>query len=366
MKNAAFVWLAVNLFLYNVPFIHAQEEYLFSFSDPVHLWGNGVERVIEEAYRQCFTTRIIDGRVMNIRLPFAMMNERDIMLETPIPVFAGGKGSPQTLMPVIDEILDSEGFAEYINAFSSRRERALLFDLQELTWTFSSDIFIIARLKAGTYRILPHRPHILTSGRGAQETDVHNYLYCIGLVGIDCSGFVWHILSYIGARGGTDLGRIISPALGLPRGADPALYAGTSFFSSQNPQLIDVSDEIRNLRPADILLFRDTSGTVVHSAIIQSIDYARGVIRYLQCTNVAPAPERGVHESFIYFDPANPSVSLKDPSLHWTQRRAPSFPGEEVPFANDGDYFRNRANGGGRVVRLRALIPVIERMGWRE
>ncbi|MCL2764335.1 MAG: peptidoglycan endopeptidase [Treponema sp.] len=340
----------------------AQTDYLASFSDPANFWENRIERVIEEAYRQYFRTRIIGGRIMNIRLPFAMHNERDTLLETGWNIFLDGKGNPQDLWPVIDKILDSQDFAEYINALSSGREKVIIFDMAEARWSQTSDMFVIARIKSNTHRGLPHRPFVLTSGKGALESDVYNYLYCIGRIGLDCSGFVWHILSYIGIQAGVDLGMIISPSLGAPRGADPARYAGTAFFGSRNPQIIAVDDEIRNLRPADIILFRDKNGVIVHSAIIQSINLTEGVIRYLQCTNVAPSDERGVHDSFIHFNPANPSVSLKDPALHWTQRRAPPFPGEEVPFHGDGEIYRHSVNGGGRVVRLRALVPVIERM----
>jgi len=219
-------------------------------------------------------------------------------------------------------------------------------------------------MKAGSYRGLPHRPYVLTSGNGAQESDVYNYLYCIGHVGLDCSAFVWHILTYIGRQGGFDLGRALSATLGVPRGIDPAMYAGTSFFNSRSPEIIAVNDEIRNLRPADIILFRDADGSMAHSAIIQSIDFTNGVIRYLQCTDEAPLLERGVHESFIYFNPANPGVSLSNPALHWTQQRFAPFPGEkDSPFSNDGERYRAYSeHGGGRVVRLRALIPVIERL----
>jgi len=353
----------VNLFfIFNYSPAQAQTEQLASFSDPAHLWENEIERVIEEAYRQFFRTRIIGNRIMNIRLPFAMNNERDTLLENGWEIYLGGKGSPQELWPVIEEILDSDDFAEYIAALSSGRERVIIFDMQEGRWSQTSDIFIISRIKAGTYRGLPHRPYVLTSGRGALESDVYNYLYCVGRVGVDCSGFVWHILSYIARYGNIDLSRVLDPALGAPRGANPARFIGTAFFNSRSTQVIAVNDEIRNLRPADVILFRDINGAVVHSAIIQSIDYTRGVLRYLQCTNVSPQEERGAHESFIYFDPENTSVSLKDPSLHWTQRRSPPFAGEEVPFTNDGDIYRHRANGGGRVVRLRALVPLVERM----
>ncbi|MCL2440165.1 MAG: peptidoglycan endopeptidase [Treponema sp.] len=354
--------LVIILLVISAPFSFALNDPLVSFSDPAHLWEKPIERIIEEAYRQFFRTRIIGDRIMNIRLPFAMNNERDTLLERGWEIYLGGKGNPQALWPVIEDILNSREFDEYVKALSSGREKVIIFDMNEARWSMSSDLFIIARIKAGTYRGLPHRPFVLTSGRGVQESDVYNYLYCIGRIGVDCSGFVWHILSYVARQGGVDLSRVLDPSLGAPRGADPARFIGTAFFNSRSAQIIPVNDEIRNLRPADIILFRDMEGTVVHSAIIQSIDFSRGVIRYLQCTNVAPQDERGAHDSFIYFNPSNPAVSLKDPALHWTQRRAPPFSGEEVPFTNDGEIYRHRANGGGRVVRMRVLVPVVERL----
>jgi hypothetical protein len=354
--------VVILLTLINFQFSFAQENHLISFSDPRHIWGNGIELVIEEAYRQFFITRIIGGRVMNIRIPFAMNNDRDMMIENSITYIGDGKGNPQLLISAVENILDSKDFTEYINALSSGKEKVIMFDMAERKWTISSDIYLIAQIKAGSYRSLPHRPYILTSGRGPLESDIYNYLYCIGNVGIDCSGFVWQMLSYIGRRGGTDLGRVLSPVLGVPPNADPAHYVGTAFFNSRSSQITAVSDEIHNLRPADIMLFRDFEGDIVHSAIIQSIDRTRGIIRYLQCNNIAPQEERGVHEAFIYFDPSNTSVSLKDPSLHWTKKRFGAFPGEEIPFADDGERYRYRLNGGGRVVRLNALVPVIERL----
>jgi len=354
--------VVIFLFLFNVFNVSAQTDHLAAFSDASHLWGNGIERVIEDAYRQFFRTRIIGGRVMNIRMPFAMNNDRDLMLPNKINIIHEGKGSPEMLWPIIDRILESDDFAEYISALSSGRERIIVFDIPERRWSISTDPFIIARMKANSYRSLPYRPYILTSGRGALESDVYNYLYCIGYVGLDCSGFVWHILSYIGRQGGVDLGAVVAPVLGIPSGADSALYAGTAFLNSVNPQVISVNDEIRNLRPADVLLFRDIHGVIVHAAIIQSIDWTKGIIRYLQCNNIAPMEDRGVHDSYIYFDPSNTSVSLKDPSLHWTKLRFGAFPGEEIPFVDDGERYRYRLNGGGRVVRLQALVPVVERM----
>jgi hypothetical protein len=184
---------------------------------------------------------------------------------------------------------------------------------------------------------------------------------------MDCSGFVWHVQSYIAAAGGVNLGRVLARIMGVRGGEDPSLYAGTSFFNSRSNQIIPVTDQIRNLRPADIMLFRAEDGGMGHAAVIQSVNFATGVIRYLQCTDEAPLAERGVHESFIYFNPANPSVSLSDPSLTWTKRRYPPFPGERAsPFSDDGQRYRAFPEmGGGRVVRLRPVAEVIERLNRR-
>ncbi|MCL2381496.1 MAG: peptidoglycan endopeptidase [Treponema sp.] len=337
---------------------------LAAFSDPGRIWGSGVERVLEEAYRLFFQTRIIEGRVMNLRIPFAMNYERDTLTEEPWGFVGGGKASPAFLWERINTLLDSEDFRKYTEALSSGREKVIIFDLPSQTWTVSLDPFDIARMRAGFYQGLPHRPHVLHSGRGVDEADVYNFLFGVGLLGIDCSGFVWHVLSHVAAAGGIDLGRTLAAALGARAGQDPAWFAGTSFFNSRSPHVIPVHDEIRNLRPADILLFRSGDGGMGHAAVIQSIDFSAGVIRYLQCTDEAPWAQRGVHDSFIYFDPAFPNVSLSDPSLVWTKQRYPPFPGERAsPFTNDGDRFRAFAeHGGGRVVRLRAVSQAIERI----
>ena len=339
-----------------------------AFSDPERIWGSGVERLLEEAFRLFFRTRILGGRVMNIRIPFAMNNERDVFTEEPWGFVGAGKGSPAFLWEHIDRLLESEDFQRYTELLSDGRERVLIFDLPTQTWTYTRDLFYIARMRAGAYQGLLHRPHVLHSGRGLDETDVYNYLFAVGLIGLDCSGFVWHVLSHVAAAGGVDLGRTLSRALGVRGGLDPALFAGTSFFNSRSRYIVPVNDQIRNLRPADIMLFRSEDGGMGHAAVIQSIDFSTGVIRYLQCTDEAPQAERGVHDSFIFFDPANPNVSLSDPSLVWTKRRYPPFPGERVsPFSDDGQRYRAFPElGGGRIVRLRPVTEAIERMFGRQ
>ncbi|MDR2305495.1 MAG: peptidoglycan endopeptidase [Treponema sp.] len=345
------------------PVIHAaaQEDPFSSFSDPSRIWGNGIEKVIEEAFRLCFKTRILGGKVMNLRIPFAQNNERDTLSDTGWVFLEGGKGSPETLWSAIETIIDSADFKTYIDTICDGKEKVLIFDIPSQTWTSSRELFELARMKAGAYRGLPHRPYVYVQGKGIEETDVYNYLYCIGLAGMDCSAFVWHTLSYIAKSGGLDLGSALRRTLGVLPGDSPARYAGTAFFDSRSREIITVKDEIRNLMPADIILFRGPDGDAAHSAIIQSVDFKRGVLRYLQCTDEAPLAERGVHESFVYFDPASPGMSLGDSSLRWSQKRYPPFPGEKAsPFSEDGERYRAFPEyGGGKVVRLRLLRPTI-------
>ena len=254
----AFFAFVVNIFLLLPPAWGMDEgdvSRLAAFSDPGRIWGSGIERIIEEAYRLCFHTRILGGKVMNLRMPFAQNNERDILTEEEWSFIGGGKENPVYLWERINEILDSNDFRKYIEALSDNREKVIIFDIPSQTWTVSRDLFHIARMRAGSYQGLLHQPHVLHSGRGLEESDVYNYLYCVGLIGMDCSGFVWHVQSYIASAGGVDLGRTLARALGVRPGQNPALFAGTSFFNSRSPHIISVNDTIRNLRPPTYFFF---------------------------------------------------------------------------------------------------------------
>ena len=372
MNKGFFVVILAFLVIFNLPRAAADTalssesdiSQLSSFSDPGRIWGSGAERILEEAYRLFFRTRIIEGRVMNIRMPFAQNHERDVFTDTDWGFAGGGKAGPAFLWERVNEILESDDFRLYTEALSDGREKVIIFDLPTQSWSITREHFVIARMKAGFYQGLLHRPYVLVSGRGVEETDVYNYLYCIGLVGIDCSGFVWHVLSYLAESGGVNLGRSLARTLGVRGGENPALYAGTSFFNSNSPQIMPVRDEIRLLRPADVILFRAQDGGMSHAAVIQSVDLVNGIIRYLQSTDEAPLAERGVHESFIFFNPENPALSLSHPSLVWTQGRYPPFPGERAsPFSDDGKRYRAFPElGGGRVVRLRIIAEVTGRL----
>jgi hypothetical protein len=338
-----------------------EAERIAAFSDAARIWGGGVEAVIEDAYRLCFKTIIVDGRVMNLRMPFAENHERDSLVEGGWDILGKGKFDSAGLWPVIIDAFETKDFASYVRTLKNGREQVIIFDIAERKWSVSEDIFDIARMKAGSYHGLPHRPYVFVHGNGVEPGDIYNYLYCVVWAGMDCSGLVWHTLSYIAAKSGVNLGSLLRRTLGVPRGGNPSYFAGTAFYNSRSREIIAVDDKVKNLKPADILLFRAPDGSMAHSAIVQSVDFSRGIVRYLQSTDEAPLDERGVHDSFIYFNPKRAGTSLKDASLEWSQKRFSPFPGEKASaFSDDGQ--RYRAYGGGRVVRLRAMGPVIAKL----
>ena len=339
-------------------------EFLAAFSRASADWGNGVEALLEEAYRSCFRTYIISGKVITLHLPFAENNERAELAGGTLKVAGGGKGNPALLWDRIDALVASADFKTYVAALSDGHEKIVAFDLATRKWSVSRDWFSIDQMKSGVYPGLPHQPSVLSRGKGITPPDIYNYLYSVGRVGIDCSGFVWYAMKVVARSGGLDLDRALARYLGAPSPAAASLYIGSWFFDPRNRNLRAVRDEVRNLRPGDVIMFRGSDGATAHSAIIQSIDMAAGTLRYLQSTDVAAQDDRGVHESFISFDPAKPGTSLKDPSLLWHQRRSSPFPGEAgSDFWDDGERYRAFPEfGGGTVVRLTMLEKLIQQL----
>jgi hypothetical protein len=335
----------------------SDNDFLSAFSSASAEWGSGTEALIEQAFRACFRTYLIDGKILTLHLPFSENNERSELAGTTLAVPGGGKASPEALWDQIDSLIATEDFKKYVSALSDGHEKLVLFDLKSRSWSTSRDWFTIGQMKAGTYPGLPHQPVILSKGDGISTPAIYNYLYSVGRLGIDCSGFVWYVLTSVAKAGGLDLNRALSHYLGASSPALSPQYIGTWFFDSRNKNLEIVKDEIRNLRPADVFVFRGPDGETTHSAIIQSIDFAHGTIRYMQSTDVAEQDDRGVHESFITFDPARLDMSLKDPSIVWHQRRTAPFVGEAgVDFWDDGTRYRAFPDvGGGFVVRLKLL-----------
>jgi len=338
---------------------------LAALSDVSQDWGRGVEAAIERAFRECFRTLIVGGRIRTLRLPFAQNNERSELAGQDLAVEGGGKADPLELWDSIEKITSTMDFYTYLDALADGREKLIYFDIPTKSWWPSQDRFAIERMLSGSYPGLPHRPAVLVTGRGSSIPDIYNYLYSVGRVGVDCSGFVWHILRAIAQAGGLDLDRSFGRDVGLARGMKPSLYVGTWFYDPRKGRTKIVQDEIANLLPGDIFLFRGEDGTFIHSCVIQSIDFNSGRIRYLQSTDECPLDQRGVHDSLILFDPSRPTTSLKDPALRWMQRRGATFEGEPASaFSDDGERFRAYASaGGGVVVRLKVLEKIIPKLG---
>lgn len=368
---------AVILCLFQAPFSQAESrpdprlaapagsetDLLAAFSQASADWGSGVEAIMEDAYRKCFRTYIVAGKVMTLHLPFAENNERSELVGNELAVRGGGKADPLALWDQIDALIASADFAAYVAALTDEHEKIVIFDLQAHSWSTSRDWFDLSQMKAGAYQGLPHQPYVLSKGKGITLPDIYNYLYGVGRVGMDCSGFVWYVLKSVARTGGLDLDRALSHYLGAPNSVVASLYVGTWFFDPRNRNLEVVKDEVRNLRPCDVFMFRGEDGITSHSAVIQSIDMGTGTIRYLQSTDVAEQSDRGVHESFISFDPRRPETSLKDPTLVWHQRRSAPFAGETgVDFWDDGQRYRAYPQyGGGAVVRLKVMEKLTSR-----
>ncbi len=338
-------------------------DFLAAYSQASTDWGTGIEALIEDAFRKCFRTYMIDGQFFTLHLPFAENNERPDLSGGKIPVTGGGKMEPADLWDLIDSMIASDDFRSYVATLSDGREKVVLFDLPARRWTIDTGWYAIQQMKAGAYVGQAHQPAILTRGRGVTLPDIYNYLYGMGRTGIDCAGFVWYVLKSVAASGGLDLDRALQRYLGAPTPALTPLYVGSWFFDPRNRNLERVDDKVRNIRPGDVFLFRGDDGSTAHTAIVQSVDLAAGRIRYLQSTNVAEQDDRGVHESLITFDPSRTDVSLKDPSVSWHQRRSAPFAGEPgTEFFGDGDRYRAFPQfGGGSVVRLKLLAKLQEK-----
>jgi len=337
--------------------------FLSAYSQASADWGNGVEALIEDAFRACFRTYIIAGKVFTLHLPFAENNERPDTAGGKIPVTGGGKMDPASLWDLIDGMVGSDNFRSYVAALSDGREKVVLFDLPGRQWTTSTDWYSLEQMKSGAYLGQANKPAILSRGRGVTLPDIYNYLYGMGRTGIDCAGFVWYVLKAVAKSGGLDLDRALARYVGAPSASLTSLYIGSWFFDPRNRNLERVNDQVRNLRPGDVFLFRGSDGTTAHTAVVQSVDLAKGSIRYLQSTDVAEQDDRGVHESFITFDPGKPTASLKDPSVVWHNRRSAPFAGESgTEFFDDGQRFRAYPQfGGGSVVRLKILTRLLEK-----
>ena len=323
-----------------------------------------LEAVIEDAYLRCLKDYQIEGKQVTLRIPFGQSDERYEVGEFSQQIFGGGKAEPQGIWKRVDSLLQSEDFEEYVEALQEPAEKVIFFSLAAGSWTVNTDPQEVKMLEEGQYPGDRIRVYVLKKDATISVPDIYNYLYCVGSVGIDCSGFIYYVQKSIARSLGVDLDRKLARLMKVPSEMVSQLVDLWP-FDPLNGQSERVEDVVANLRPGDVFLFRGHGGIFRHSAVIQSIDLDKGVIRYVQCTDWAPQEERGVHESFIYFDADNPEVSLQDSSVRWTQRIYPTFIGEPALryWKDDGDRYRTKwPTGQSLVVRLNVIKSLIEEL----
>lgn len=321
-----------------------------------------LELLLDSAYRSCFRSFFIAGKPLLLRIPFGQNEERIGRSGLAQYILLGGKGMPEQLWEEIDFVLSSEEFFEYIRLLQQPGEKVIEFDLEQGSYWIYHDPVLAQLLKGGSYPGTRTHVYFLKTDCEITEIEVYNYLYCVGCIGLDCSGFVYFLQKSIAAACGYDLDKALADDWRIPAERTPETV-GLWFFDPQHGYTERVEDTIERIRPGDIFLFRSRKHRYGHSAVIQSIDGDQGIIRYFQCTDWAPQPERGVHESQILFDPLRPFLRLSAPGVWWTQKIQPTFPGEPGlrHWRNDGDRYRSYwEEGGSIVVRLRLIRDMLQ------
>ena len=320
-----------------------------------------IERLIEAAYREYLKEYTLRGRRLSVRVPFALNDEREGGRGYTQSFFLHGKGTPAELWPYIDGVLASRRFARYVDHLASPGLKVFVFNLVRRTYTVSREARLLEAMQSGAYPGTPTRIYVLKTDRQVSEADVYNYLYAIASVGVDCSGFAHQLQKTVAAAYGIDLEEVLAENLGV-RPQEVRYRVGVRLYDPANRYTETVGDRIEDLRPADLILYRGSDGTFKHSAVILSIDFQEGLIRYVQSTDWSAMEERGVHLSEIRFDPAQARVGLRHYTVRWLQQVRPPFEGELEPrdWLNDGDRYLWYTEGGGSLVaRPRYLAPAL-------
>ncbi len=325
-----------------------------------------LEQIIGQAYQSCLSRRQVGGANLVLRIPFGQSGERRGSPGFHQRIFRGGKGDPEKIWAEIDRILASDEFASYLALLERPGDKTAVFYLEQRRVSVLFDPALNDLMREGPYPGTRTRVYVLKTGSRITAADVYNYLYCIAAVGLDCSGFIFNVQTAIAAALGQDLEEAIAAALGVNAEIIRRII-GLWFFEPGASFSHTVEDRIENLRPGDIVLFRGrVPGRGIwfrHSAVIRAVDFDSGLINYLQCTDWATVDQRGVHDSWIRFDPVQSQLSLSDPSLEWLQRIEPAFAGETPLrfWKNDGHRYRSyQQEGGSLIVRLRLIQALIE------
>lgn len=320
-----------------------------------------LEQQIDDVFGEYFKELTISGTPIRIRMPFALNDEREGGRGYTQVFREYGKGTPALLWPFIEKISASKDFQEYIAYLAEPGQKAVVFSLPKKAWSATTDARLLSAMEHDNYPGTPTRIFVRRSGQPVSETDVYNYLYAVAGVGVDCSGFVYHVLERVARARGVDLNRVLAKKLKV-HPLEVRRRVGMWFYDPARGFTEPVADRIEDLRPLDMILFRGSDGRLTHSAVIQSVDLASGVIRYLQSTDWSLEEERGVHSSLVVFDPARARQGLRHYSVRWLQQVRPPFDGEMEPrdWRTDGDrYLWYTEEGGSLVVRPRLLAEAL-------
>jgi cell wall-associated NlpC family hydrolase len=321
-----------------------------------------VETIIGQTFGRYFRSYQIDGRTLTVRMPFGLNYEREGSPSYSQVFYLDGKGTPEQLWPYIDSVTGSEQFTDYVEAITSPGHKVILYELERQTYSLSRDPELFGSIRRGDYPGTSTRIFVRRSGGELSEADIYNYFYAIAAVGVDCSGFTFYIHDSIAKAYGKELSELLGEQWRTSPG-NIGRRIGLWFYNPSSGYTEAVDDRIENLRPADVILFRGSDGEIKHSAVIQSIDAQKGIVRYVQNTDWAAEAERGAHKSVILFDPSRPEVSLKHYSVIWKQRVRPPFDGETEPrdWLTDRDrYAWYPTAGGSLIVRLKHLAVIFE------
>lgn len=218
-----------------------------------------LEAVIEDDYLRYLKDYQIDGKQVTLRIPFGQSDERYEVGGFSQQIFCGGKAEPQGVWKRIDSLLQSEDFQEYAEALQEPAEKVIFFSLADRSWTVSTDRQEVKMLEEGNYPGDRIQVYVLKRDATLSIPDIYNYLYCVGFVGIDCSGFIYYIQKSIARSLGVDLDRKLARLMKVPSEMVPQLV-GLWPFDPSNGQSERVEDVVANLRPGDIFLFRGHGG----------------------------------------------------------------------------------------------------------
>ena len=119
-------------------------------------------------------------------MPFGQNDERYEVGEFSQQIFGGGKAEPQDIWERIGSLLQSEDFQKYVEALQTPTEKVVFFSLAAGSWTVNTDPQEVKMLEDGHYTGGRFRVYVLKRDATISVSDIYNYLYCVGSVGMDC------------------------------------------------------------------------------------------------------------------------------------------------------------------------------------